>query len=194
MKKLILIRHGETAKNIEGTMHVTDDPEQLNETGIEQIKKAVERLREYSLAIVYASKEARAVQSGEIIAQELGIPFKSLEGMQERNWGELSGKSWSEVQEILEPLSLEERYTYMPPGGESWKQFEARLIEAISLALEEHPKQNISVVTHAGAIRALIPALLSAPKEESFKHDPENASITVFNRDDGTLSEAAINE
>lgn len=194
MEKLIIIRHGETAKNVAGKLHSTDDLEQLTEIGIEQIKKTVEKLREYAPAVVFSSKEPRAIQSGEIISKEFAIPFETIDGMQERNWGEFSGKSWSEVQVILDPMSLEERYKFIPPGGESWEQFENRLIKAISNIMEANPNQNIVVVTHGGAIRALIPYLLSAPKEESFKYNPENASITVFNKSDGTLNQELVND
>jgi broad specificity phosphatase PhoE len=36
------------------------------------------------------------------------------------------------------------------------------------------------IITHGGVIRALMPYLLGVPKEESFKYDPPNASITIF--------------
>lgn len=194
MKQLILVRHGETAKNVVDVMHTTGDVEPLNENGVEQMKKTAEKLKEFRLIKVYSSKEARAAQSGEIISKILGVQLETIDGMQERNWGEFSGKSWPEVQKVLGPMSLEERYTYTPPGGESWEQFEKRLIAAVNLIMEKHPGQTIALVSHGGAIRALMPYLLSAPKEESFKHNPDNASLTIFNKEDGALKQAALND
>lgn len=145
-------------------------------------------------AIVYSSTEKRAVESGQILSQRSGIPLKTISGMQERNWGEFSGKSWPEIESILKPMSLEERYKYVPPKGESWQQFEERLIKAINQVLEAGSEGSVIViVTHGGTIRALMPYLLSAPKEESFKHDPDNASITIFEYESGKFSSKIIN-
>ncbi len=195
MKKLILIRHGQTRENTKGKLHGSEDSELLTEAGIEQMKKTAERLSEFSPGKIYASKKARAVQSGELIARELGIPLETIEGMEERNWGEFSGKWWRDVEKLLNRMSLDARFDYVPPGGESWRQFEMRLIGAIRTLLQQNKKEIVVIIAHGGAIRALMPFLLNAPKEESFKYDPDNASLTIFDRDsNGTLRQVAIND
>ena len=194
MERFIFVRHGETSKNVKDVMHNSDDTELLTSAGVDQIEKTAEKLKEYSPSRVYSSKEARAIQSGELIAGKLSIELEPIDGMQERNWGELSNKPWSEVQKILDPMSLEERYEYIPPGGESWRQFEGRLIKAVSSIIENSKDETIVIVTHGGAIRALMPYLLGAPKEESFKHSPDNASITVFNQNNGALIQEIVND
>ncbi len=194
MEKLILVRHGQTEKNIAGVVHESGDVEELTSTGTVQIDKTAERLKEFQPNKVYSSKERRAIQSGELIASKLDISYEAIDGMEERNWGELSGKTWAEIQAILEPMTLEERYTYIPPGGESWEQFERRLISTVSELMEKNKGDSIVVVSHGGAIRALMPYLLGAPKEESFKHNPDNASITIFSSDDGKLNQISAND
>jgi len=193
MEKLILIRHGQTEINKENKTHQTDDPESLNDTGVEQITKTAEQIKKFTPVKVYTSKETRAIQSGEVISKILEIPLESIDGMQERNWGDLSGKPWVEIQKILEPMSLEERYTYIPPSGESWQEFETRLIKTVSDLIFKHPNETIVIVSHGGAIRALMPYLLGAEKEESFKHNPDNASITVFNHENTIFSQELTN-
>ena len=66
------------------------------------------------------------------------------------------------------------------PVPESWKEFEERLINSVEKIVKANPTRTIAVVTHGGAIRALIPYLLDKPKEESFKYDIENGEIAVF--------------
>lgn len=183
MTKLILLRHGETNKNLDNALHLTDDDAQLNETGILQIEKVAQELKDYSPDIVYSSREKRSLESARILAQTLGVPMLELDNMHERNWGEFSGQPWSEVEKILNPMGLDERYNYIPPGGESWKTFEERLIHAVTKVTTENPDKVILIVTHGGAIRALMPYLLNKPKEESFKYDPKNASFVVFEYD-----------
>lgn len=194
MERIILVRHGETDVNTQGILHSSDDVEPISDVGINQISLTAEKLRELKPKIVYSSKEVRAIQSGQLIAKILGIKFETVDGLQERNWGELSGQSWVSVKKILESMSLEERYTYIPPNGESWQKFEQRLIWTISKLIGDNKDETIAVVTHGGAIRALMPYFLSAPKEESFKYNPDNASITVFDGNDGVFSQVAIND
>lgn len=194
MTKLILVRHGETAKNVKGKLHGYDDPEVLNDVGRRQIEKTANKLKEFNPTIIYCSKEKRAIQSAEILSKELGISFEPIKGMQERNWGIYSGKPWSEVQVVLDPMTLDERYNYVPPQGESWKEFEERLVGAVEQVLRENKDKSIVMVTHGGAIRALMPHLLSVPKEESFKYDPANASITMFEHNNDVFSKVMVDD
>ena len=192
MVRLILIRHGETSKNANNKMHDSFDAEELNEIGIAQINKTAKAIEKYQPDMIYSSKEHRAIQSATIISDILSLSREEIEGLHERNWGQFSGHPWSEVQAVLDPLSLDERYTYLPPGGESWQTFETRLNAAIDSLLDSHPDQTVVVVSHGGAIRVLMPHLLQLPKEESFKYNPANASITIFERSQGKFIQVMI--
>lgn len=189
MTKLILIRHGETDKNVNNSLHATNDSESLNNNGIEQIRLTANKLISLSPSKIYSSKERRAIESANILSESLNVPFELINGMEERNWGIFTGKPWDEVKKILDPMTLDERYNYVPPNGESWKTFETRLISAIKKIVDTNSKQTIVVVTHGGAIRALIPYLLNIPREESFKYNPDNASIFLFYYDGKTYTQ-----
>jgi alpha-ribazole phosphatase len=193
MTKLILVRHGETNKNLYGKMHEVGDEEVLNSTGIKQIELVAKAFEKYSPQVVYSSKEKRALHSAEIIARYFDLPIVEVEGMPERNWGEYSGKTWEEIGPVLEKMTLEERYNFVPPEGESWKAFEQRLTVAIKNILAENEGRSVVIVSHMGAIRALMPFLLGVPKEESFQYEPENASISVFNYENGRFSLEMVN-
>lgn len=194
MTKLILIRHGETSKNVEGKLHRDKDEEELNEKGKSQMKITSLALKQYCPSIIYASREKRAQESAKIIAETLNLSVKTIDGLQERNWGDLSGKSWSEIRVILDPMTLDERYNYVPPNGESWKEFEIRLKNAINQVLSHNEGKNIVIVSHGGSIGALMPYLLGAPREESFKYDPASASITVFNYDGSVFIQEKVDD
>jgi probable phosphoglycerate mutase len=185
--KIFFIRHGETDKNIGNKLHEKGDIETLNETGIEQIEKTGEVLKNAHISVIFCSKELRAQKSSEILSHILECPSIPVDGFEERNWGIYSNRPWSEVKEVLDPLTLEERYNYVPPEGESWKASEERLINALQESIKKGDGGNIGIVTHGGAIRILMPYLLNAPIEETFKHDPANASITEFDYDGKTF-------
>lgn len=189
MTKLILLRHGETNKNLDNTLHSIDDDAELNETGILQIEEVAQELKDYLPDIVYSSREKRSLESARILTQALGIPMLELDNIHERNWGKFTGQPWSEVEKILNPMNLDERYNYLPPGGESWKEFEERLTHAVKEVVIENQDKVVLIVTHGGAIRALMPYLLGKPKEESFKYDPKNASFVVFEYENGLFKQ-----
>jgi|SRR3989338_3727513 len=194
MERIVLVRHGETAKNVRGIIHPHGDEELLNKNGIKQILAAAKRLKELKPDIVYSSEGKRAQQSGELISKELGLELKTLEGIEERNWGDFSGGTWEEVQKVLDKMSLQERYEYVPSNGESWREFEMRLIKAINRVLEENKSKTVVILSHGGAIRALMPYFLSMPRDESFKHKPHVASITIFDYQNGKFSPVAVND
>ncbi len=194
MGKLILVRHGETDKNIGNSLHGLDDPETLDDTGRQQIVSTSIKLQSFSPSKIFSSKEQRALESAKILSDKLDIPIEGLTGLQERNWGIFTGKLWGEVKKVLDPMTLEERYNYVPQGGESWKAFETRLVTAITKVTNDNPDKTIVVVTHGGAIRALMPFLLSIPREESFKYDPANASLTIFDFEGDKFTQVVIND
>ena len=117
MTRLIFVRHGETSINTDQKLHRYDDPELLNDAGLEQIRSLTTKLKIYSPSVIFTSGEKRALQSAELIAASLNVPLKINDGLRERNWGDYSGKPWSEVQAVLDKMSLEERYTFLPPNG-----------------------------------------------------------------------------
>ena len=191
---LIFVRHGETEVNTEKKLHKDNDPNELNNVGKEQIQEAGEKIKSYKPDVIYSSKEKRALQSAEIISMICGVEFKIVDGLQERNWGDLSGSTWLEIQVVLDKMTFDERFNYIPPNGESWKKFDARLRSKLVEIVKNHKGRTVVIVTHGGAIRALIPYLLDVSKEESFKYDPNNASLSIFEHDGNKFFKKTVND
>jgi broad specificity phosphatase PhoE len=89
MDKIILVRHGQTNKNIDGALHSIGDSESLNDEGILQMKQVAEKLKAFSTARIYSSKEKRAVQSAQILDETLHAGVAVVQGIEERNWGDI---------------------------------------------------------------------------------------------------------
>jgi broad specificity phosphatase PhoE len=196
MGKLILVRHGETKTNVRGKIHKYSDSEQLTTIGIAQIEKTSKALREYDPFAVYCSKEKRAVESAKVISDKLKIPLFEVDGLEERNWGNYAGLSFQEIKKRagMDKMSFEERYTFNPPNGESWKETEERLLKTLNEILSKNKDKNTVLVTHGGSIRIYMPTLLGVDKEESYKYDPDNASISVFDYENGKFSKVVYNQ
>ena len=195
-ERIVLVRHGETDINAKGKTHNYEDNEVLNDTGVEQMIKVARRLKGFMPLFLYCSTEERANHSAEIISKELGIFVETIEGMQERNWGEMPGKPWPEIKSVLDTMTMDERRKFVPEGGESWVQFEKRLIAGVEWVLKENPDQTIVIVTHGGVITVLMPYLLNGGFEEALKpeHMFGNASVTVFGHNKDRFTQALIND
>lgn len=192
--RLILVRHGQTTKNVQGVLHSRSDESVLSELGRQQIGATAERLKGEGVDLIYSSKETRAVQSAQLIAKVLGKEPRSLDGLEERNWGVFEGQPWSKVKAVLDPLGSEQRYEYVPEKGESWQGFETRTNKVIKEIIDENQGKCVVIVTHGGVIRVLMPYFLQAPREESYKYNPKNASLTIFDLEDNHLIPMVVDD
>lgn len=196
MTRLILVRHGETSTNIQGKIHKFSDSEKLTENGINQIKKVSKVIKTNNPIAVYCSKENRAVESASIISKALSIPVFEAEGLEERNWGDYAGLSFEEIKKLagMDDMNFQKRYSFHPPNGESWQETEERLIKTVNEILSKNEGMTVVLVTHGGSIRILMPTLLGVNKEESYKYDPDNASISIFDYEDGKFIKLIYND
>jgi broad specificity phosphatase PhoE len=183
-KFVYLIRHGQTPVNNRAVLHQTADDAELTDVGKNQIATTAEWLstRQAQIKTVYCSTERRAEQSAELLAEKLGtITTQPKKELRERNWGDWSGKTWAEVENVLEDFSLEDRYNFVPPNGESWAQFTDRLQKIWwQLVTTAGSDEDLVMVTHGGVIRALVPELLGLPLETSFMIQPTNGEVMTF--------------
>lgn len=190
--KVYFLRHGQTRVNTIRAVHAKQDEAVLDETGNEQAHKLAQACQDLGVGQLFCSPEVRARQTAESIADRLKLQPIVLEDLGERDWGDWAGWPWKEIQARLEGMSLADRYQFTPPHGESWKQMEERLKRAlVKITKADSPT---AVVTHGGAMRALMPLLQEAPKETSFKYDFANASITGFEFTGGKWTEFQEND
>jgi probable phosphoglycerate mutase len=175
LRHVFLARHGETDWNVAGRWQGhTDVP--LNATGEAQALALAERLRGERIAALATSDLARARTTAEIVAGALGVPLALADpDLREQRFGRFEG---------LTPRECEERYPgdwarYVadprtgPPGGESRAALLERVLRAVQLAAARLPGPPL-VVTHGGAIRAL---LASIPPEPGAAGDGAPARI-----------------
>ena len=88
---IYFVRHGESEGNKKGLHKGPEVP--LSEEGIKQGQVLAERLKKHKIDVIYSSSMIRAIQTAEIISDELKIPVESWENLEEiRNPSEIWGK------------------------------------------------------------------------------------------------------
>ncbi len=185
LKRVYLIRHGETEWNTNGRWQGIL-PVGLNEAGHEQARRLAMYLKDEPIATVYTSDLSRALETAEILAQALGVEVRSDRRWRELNIGVFQGLTVAQIQQrypeeyvafISNPLD------YVVTGGESRKEFQSRVMSAFAEAVEESGPRQIAVVTHIGVLRTLFGALFPAQFDRA--HTFPNTSISILDQEEG---------
>ena len=154
MTELILLRHGETDWNRELRFQGHVDVG-LNAIGLEQARRLARRLAAEPAHRLYASDLLRARQTALPVAQQLGLASVTDPALREQSFGEVDGMRVDDIKE-RHPQAwagwLLFQEDYCMPGGETTKQFHARVMDAVNRIVAAHRGETLVVVTHGGVL------------------------------------------
>ena len=179
--RIVIIRHGETHWNVEGRVQGHADVE-LNDTGLKQAHMAGERLSREPVDIIYTSDMKRAVKTAEIINNHHGAAIVKSAALREVSFGIFEGRIRADASVEMEQYrSLGQPY----PGSEDVPDYFARVHNFLQEIISEGNK-NIFIVSHFGAIRAMICYFLRLSPECRTDFTVGNAAIYIFEGDPDT--------
>lgn len=179
--RIFLVRHGETAWNLEGRMQGHLDVP-LTEIGIEQAKSAAEELAGISFGGFYSSDLQRADRTALEITNKINQPSQPLFDLRERNLGILQGFTRAEATEKYPEIV--DAYTtnpnYLIPDGESSNRFMQRCTNIVEKLAKQHLNQNVLIVTHGGFVGNFLKYVLEIPISAPRRFKVMNTSINTF--------------
>jgi probable phosphoglycerate mutase len=168
--RLIAVRHGETAWNVDTRIQGQIDIG-LNATGLWQAQRASQALVDEGIGIIYASDLSRAWQTAEEIAKPHGLAVQPEPRLRERAFGHLEGMSFAEIEATLPEDAKRWRERdpeFEPEGGESLLTFRDRITQVASELAARHPGELVTLVAHGGVMDVLYRAAtrqeLQAPR------------------------------
>jgi probable phosphoglycerate mutase len=183
---VILVRHGVTAhttsKRFSGGLG-GDNPG-LSDEGRDQIRAVADWIAPLAEAIdvVITSPVRRTRESAEILAERLGHALEEEPGFAEMEFGAWDGLTFAEVAEQHQG-DLEAwmgSVEHAPPGGETFRDVEKRVLEGLDRLLEAHRGKVVVVVSHVTPIKTLVAHTVNAPLEAVFRMELSPASVTVL--------------
>jgi broad specificity phosphatase PhoE len=167
---LLLVRHGETAANVDGLFLGRADPP-LTERGREQSRALAAALPAPDRLIASPLRRARDT------AAAFGPPVEVDERWIELDYGALDGRAPTTV-----PADVWERWrsdpTWAPGGGEPLAALGERVRAACAALLPDATDGVVVVVTHVSPIKAAIAWALAVPDEVAWRMYVEDAGVT----------------
>lgn len=172
-----LVRHGQTAWNLEGRYQGQSDVP-LNETGRAQAIDLARQLKDFTFQAIYSSDLQRARQIAEIVAAAQHQAVNIDARLREIHQGEWEGQLVDVIraqypdlwqQRAVDPVSVR------APGGETIREVADRMYAALDEFACLHPDGNILVVSHGLSLATVICKASHVPIERAYERIPENA-------------------
>jgi len=170
---LHLVRHGETAAS-DRLIGRTDVA--LSDAGRGQLDRQALRL---DFDALVTSPLQRTRLPAEQLAAARGTPLRVDADWAELDFGDWDGRLHAELRgDAVTGAALAAIYLSPDaagaPGGESWRQLEARTARALRRLLDERPDGRALVSTHGGPIRAALALICAIPFANlwAFRIDP----------------------
>lgn len=186
-ERLLLVRHGVTDWNRAGRFQGHLDPP-LASDGREEARLLGARLARLPAderpTRIVASSLSRALETGRILADVVGVTVTADPRLMEIGQGEWEGRSHGELE-----IEDAERYAAWradpaarPPGAEDLAIVTQRAMTAVDAALAGEGVPCL--VTHGGVLRLLASRLLDLPAR-GWDLDADNCSLSVISRPNG---------
>ncbi|MBP0598444.1 histidine phosphatase family protein [Herbaspirillum sp. LeCh32-8] len=192
MTDILLIRHGETAWNVDKRIqgHI-DIP--LNEAGERQVQALGAALAEEGIDAIFASDLQRARATAQAVADATGLQVGIDAGLRERCYGAFEGlrhvdieAKYPEAFKLWKARAPDVRY---PAGeereAETMREFYQRSVDAVRRVLDGGGKsyRKVAIVTHGGVLECLHHWASGTGFEQPRTFDIFNASVNRLHWD-----------
>jgi alpha-ribazole phosphatase len=194
LKRLVLIRHGETASTPGRYLGRTDLP--LSVQGLRSAERLARRLRTISFSHCLSSPSMRAMETARMLVDGTGLTIEPDADLMEIDFGRWEGLTFQEIA-ARDPLLVERwargQMDFRFPEGEALADFWGRVGRARQ-RLVEKPGENGMVVAHAGVIRFLLCHFLGLDPRSHLMFEIRHASVTTIRLVDGQAVLAGLSD
>jgi broad specificity phosphatase PhoE len=166
IKKIYLIRHGQTDFNLKSIVQGSGVDASLNDTGRRQAQLFYDSYKTHPFDKVYTSNLKRSIESVSGFLAD-GYPHEKLKGLNEINWGTREGMVITPEEDAYYHWVLKEwqrgNTTLRIEGGESPQDVYERQEEAFHIMMNRTEEKEILICMHGRAMRVLLCRMLNYP-------------------------------
>ncbi len=189
--KLILARHHESEWNKLGKWTGLRD-RHLTDYGFQKSDEMGALIKDIKIDCAFASMKVRAIETLSCMLNTAGqykVPEKYDDALDERDYGDYTGKNKWEMEKIVGPeefKKMRRSWDYPIPHGESLKMVYARVIPYYLNVILPKVKasQNTLVVAHGNSLRAMVKYIESLSDEAIAEVEIPFGAIMIYDVDD----------
>jgi 2,3-bisphosphoglycerate-dependent phosphoglycerate mutase len=193
----IFMRHGQADNNVNRILVGRHLESHLTEKGKLQVKDTAKLLKNMSISKIYSSPVTRAIETTEIVGEELGLDYEIDDRLYEIDLGKLAGTYYDEVLNKYGNLFLSfymgDDSVLSNHGVESFTAVKSRIRDLLDQIMARHNNHNVLLVTHLDPIKAAISYILDLKPESLYKWHMRNAALTILRHEFKTWTISAVN-
>ncbi len=181
IKKLYLVRHGQTKWNLESRTQGTKNSD-LTSLGFKQAKILGERLKNIKIDAIYSSPLERAASTAQIVANMKNIEYTLDDRLKEMSFGEWEGLTSKEIEENYPEnfkIWREQPHLVNIPKGEKIEVAQRRMVEFIDTIINSD-NETALIISHGTTIRLLLLHILSMDLNHYYKLKQDNCAINLI--------------
>jgi probable phosphoglycerate mutase len=186
LKKIYLLRHGETDYNLQGVVQGSGIDAPINATGKAQAEAFFYTYKNIPFDQLYNSALIRTRQSIQGFI-DLGIPVVTLKELNEISWGNYEGTPMTPEEGEYYRMMLHQwqqgNLDYAIAGGESPNSVAERLHRALQIILNG-PGETILVCMHGRAMRIFLSLICGTPLKEMDQYEHGNLCLYLLQQEE----------
>jgi 2,3-bisphosphoglycerate-dependent phosphoglycerate mutase len=191
------MRHGQADNNVNRVLVGRHLESHLTEKGQMEVKETAKLLKSMSISKIYSSPVTRAIETTQIVGEELGLDYEIDDRLYEIDLGKLAGTNYDEVLNKYGNLFLSfymgDDSVLSNHGVESFTAVKSRIRDLLDQVMARHNNHNVLLVTHLDPIKAAISYILDLKPESLYKWHMRNAALTILKQEFKTWSISAVN-
>jgi len=193
---IIFLRHGQAKNNTERILAGRTPGVPLTEEGVEQSEKAAKFLEEMNISAIYSSPIERAKNTAEIVGKHNSIDVRIDDRLIELDMGKFTGKPYDEIFSSHGNVFMKfyrGELEIAHNGVETFEEVKKRIRDMVDHVIDNHPDENVVLVTHMDPIKAMLSTVVSFSPENLYELIIPNASLNIFREYKRKFSISGIN-
>jgi len=180
---IIFLRHGQAKNNLERILTGRTPGVPLTEKGIDQAEKAAKFLEHMNISAIYSSPIERAKHTAEIVGKHNSLDVTIDDRLIELDMGKFTGVPYDEIftshgNVFMKFYNGELEIAHN--GVETFSEVKKRILGIVDHVIENHPDQNVVLVTHMDPIKAMLSTVVDLTPTNLFELIIANASLNIF--------------
>jgi len=194
--QIIFLRHGQAKNNTDRILAGRTEGVPLTDVGEKQAQHTAELLEHMNVSAIYSSPIQRAKHTAEIVGKHNSLDVTIDDRLIELDMGKFTGMAYDEI--FTDHGNVFMKFyqgdlEIAHNGVETFDEVKKRVLGIVEHAIENHPDENVVLVTHMDPIKAMLSTVVDLSPANLFELIIANASLNLFRENKRKFSISGLN-